>query len=151
MTDEIDAVVHEETVKRDVYPTPLNYNDIPKNCCTSINNAVGHGITSVVVLDEGVIVNIDVTLYYDGTHGEWSETFLVDEADEKCRKLANVTYECLELEMAEFCPDFPVNKIEGEIKYHAVKQGFSAARNFCGHEVNSVFHITPNDNMRTMI
>lgn len=144
LTDEIDAVVHEEIIKRNAYPSPLNYNGFPKSCCTSINEVVCHGIPSDTALVDGDIINIDITLYHDGFHGDCSETFLVGDVNEKGRKLARVTHECLELAIAACGPGFLVNQIGGVIEEHASKHGFSVVRNFCGHGVNSVFHTTPN-------
>ncbi|PXF45294.1 Methionine aminopeptidase 1A [Gracilariopsis chorda] len=144
LTDEIDAVVHEEIVKRGAYPSPLNYNNFPKSCCTSINEVVCHGIPDNTALVDGDIINIDITVFHNGFHGDCSETFLVGDVDEKGRKLARVTHECLE-KAIEICkPGLAVKKIGGVIEDHARRHGFSVVRNFCGHGVNSVFHTTPN-------
>ncbi|KAI0563378.1 Methionyl aminopeptidase [Gracilaria domingensis] len=144
ITDEIDEVVHEETIKRGAYPSPLNYNGFPKSCCTSINEVVCHGIPDTTALVDGDIINIDVTLYYDGYHGDCSETFLVGNVDERGRKLVRVTHECLE-KAIEICePDLPVKRIGRVIEDHAKSHGFTVVRNFCGHGVNSIFHTTPN-------
>lgn len=144
LTDEIDEVVHKEIIKRGAYPSPLNYNKFPKSCCTSVNEVVCHGIPDTTTLVDGDIINIDITVYYDGFHGDCSETFLVGNVDEKGKKLVRVTYECMERAIKQCKPDFPVKKIGGIIEDHAVANGFSAVRNFCGHGVNSVFHTTPN-------
>ncbi|CAN8073520.1 unnamed protein product [Agarophyton chilense] len=143
-TDDIDAVVHEETIKRGAYPSPLNYNKFPKSCCTSINEVVCHGIPDTTALVDGDIINIDVTVYYNGYHGDCSETFLVGNVDENGRKLVKVTYECLEKAIEVCEPGLPVKRIGGVIEEHAKQNGFSVVRNFCGHGVNSVFHTTPN-------
>ncbi|KAI0557280.1 Methionyl aminopeptidase [Gracilaria domingensis] len=144
LTDQIDAVVHDETVKRGAYPSPLNYNRFPKSCCTSINEVVCHGIPDSTALSDGDIINIDVTVYYNGFHGDCSETFLVGEVDDVGRKLVRVTHECLEKAIDICKPGLPVKKIGGVIEDHARRNGFSVVRNFCGHGVNSVFHTTPN-------
>lgn len=144
LTDEIDAVVHDEIVKRGAYPSPLNYNNFPKSCCTSINEVVCHGIPDTTAMVDGDIINIDITVFHNGFHGDCSETFLVGDVDEKGRKLVRVTHECLE-KAIEICkPGLPVKKIGGVIEEHARRHGFSVVRNFCGHGVNSVFHTTPN-------
>ncbi|CAN8066719.1 unnamed protein product [Agarophyton chilense] len=143
VTDQIDAVVHEETVKRGAYPSPLNYNGFPKSCCTSINEVVCHGIPDTTALVNGDIINVDVTVYYDGYHGDCSETFLVGDVDERGKKLVRVTHECLE-KAIEICkPGLPVKRIGGVIEEHAKRHGFTVVRNFCGHGVNSIFHTTP--------
>lgn len=143
-TDEIDAVVHEETLKRHAYPSPLNYNGFPKSCCTSINEVVCHGIPSDSTLVDGDIINIDVTLYHNGFHGDCSETFLVGDVDAKGVKLVKTTYDCLEMAIEACRPGLAVSEIGGIIEAHAKAQGFSVVRDFCGHGVNSIFHTTPN-------
>lgn len=144
LTDEIDAMVHEEILKRGAYPSPLNYNGFPKSCCTSINEVVCHGIPDSTALVDGDIINIDITVYYDGYHGDCSETFLVGNVDEKVKKLVKTTYDCMEAAIEICKPGLPVKKIGGVIEQLATKEGFSVVRNFCGHGVNSVFHTTPN-------
>lgn len=143
-TEEIDQVVHEEILKRNAYPSPLNYHGFPKSCCTSINEVVCHGIPSATALVDGDIVNIDITVYYNGYHGDCSETFLVGDVDARGRELVRVTYECLDRAIEACGPGFAVKDIGGVIEDHATKHGFSVVRNFCGHGVNSVFHTTPN-------
>lgn len=144
LTDEIDALVFAETVKRGAYPSPLNYHGFPKSCCTSINEVVCHGIPDSTALVDGDIINIDVTVYYDGYHGDCSETYLVGAVDKKGRDLVRVTYECLDRAINICKPGVAVNRIGGVIEAHATQHGFSVVRNFCGHGVNSVFHTTPN-------
>lgn len=143
-TDEIDEIVHAETIKRGAYPSPLNYNKFPKSCCTSVNEVVCHGIPDSTVLCDGDIINVDVTVFHDGYHGDCSETFLVGNVDEKGKKLVRVTHECLELAIDICKPGLAVKHIGGVIEDHAKKNGFSVVRNFCGHGVSSVFHTTPN-------
>lgn len=143
-TDEVDFIVHEATIERNAYPSPLNYHRFPKSCCTSINEIVCHGIPDSTVLINGDIINVDITLYHDGFHGDCSEMFLVGDVDEKGKELVRTTYECLD-KAIEICrPDVAVNKIGGVIEEHAKKAGFSVVRNFCGHGISSVFHTTPN-------
>jgi methionyl aminopeptidase len=143
-TDEIDAVVHDETVKRGAYPSPLNYHRFPKSCCTSINEIVCHGIPDSTVLVEGDIVNVDITLFYDGFHGDCSEMFLVGEVDDRGRQLVRATYECMDRAIEICRPDVAINKIGGVIEEHAEREGLSVVRNFCGHGISSIFHTTPN-------
>lgn len=143
-TDEIDAVVHEESIKRGAYPSPLNYNKFPKSCCTSINEVVCHGIPDSTTLVDGDIINIDVTLFFNGYHGDCSETFLVGNVDEVGRQLVKTTYECLDKAIEMCKPGVKVNQIGSVIEKHAKSNKFTVVRNFCGHGVNSVFHTTPN-------
>ncbi|KAG5538606.1 hypothetical protein RHGRI_019241 [Rhododendron griersonianum] len=99
-TDEIDDVVHEATIAAGGYPSPLNYHFFPKSCCTSINEVICHGIPDARKLEDGDIVNVDVTVYYKGVHGDLNETFFVGNVDEASRQLVQCTYECLEKAIA---------------------------------------------------
>jgi methionyl aminopeptidase len=99
-TDEIDKLVHEETIKRNCYPSPLNYHGYPKSCCTSINEIICHGIPDSTVLQNGDIVNVDVTVFHDGVHGDCSETVFVGEVDAKTADLVKTTYESLQAAIA---------------------------------------------------
>uniref|UniRef100_A0AC34GGW8 Peptidase M24 domain-containing protein n=1 Tax=Panagrolaimus sp. ES5 TaxID=591445 RepID=A0AC34GGW8_9BILA len=96
-TDEIDRVVHEACIERECYPSPLNYYNFPKSCCTSVNEIVCHGIPDMRPLENGDLCNVDVTVYHGGYHGDLNETFFVgDKVSEEHRKLVAVTYECLQ-------------------------------------------------------
>ncbi|CAN0189400.1 unnamed protein product, partial [Ectocarpus sp. 4 AP-2014] len=86
-TDDIDRVCHEAAVERGAYPSPLNYQGFPKSCCTSINEIICHGIPDNTVLEDGMIVNVDVTVFYKGYHGDCSEMFLVGEVDQAGKDL----------------------------------------------------------------
>jgi methionyl aminopeptidase len=143
-TDEIDAIVHDATIARGAYPSPLNYCGFPKSCCTSLNEIVCHGIPDSTVLRDGDIVNIDITCYYDGFHGDCSEMYLIGDVDEAGKHLVRSTYECLEKAMAVCKPDAQIKHLGGVIEEHATKVGLSVVRNFCGHGIGSVFHTTPN-------
>lgn len=101
-TDDIDAIVHAETTLRGAYPSPLNYNGFPKSCCTSVNEVICHGIPDASVLKDGDLVNIDITCYFNGYHGDCSEMFYVGDVDEKGRDLVKVTYDCWQ-EALNFC------------------------------------------------
>jgi hypothetical protein len=99
-TDEIDKLVHSETIKRNSYPSPLNYGGFPKSCCTSVNEVICHGIPDSTVLKDGDIVNIDVTVYHDGVHGDCSETVFVGDVDDKTKDLVQTTYDALQAAIA---------------------------------------------------
>ncbi|MCU1372735.1 MAG: Methionine aminopeptidase [Actinomycetia bacterium] len=142
-TDEIDRVVHEATIERNGYPSPLNYGTnppYPKSVCTSVNEVICHGIPDDRALVEGDIVNIDVTIYLDGVHGDCSATFLVGEVDPVSQKLVQVTRECLELAIAEVAPGRPINVIGKAIQTHAEANGFGVVRDFVGHGIGEQFH-----------
>lgn len=94
-TDEVDRVVHEACIERDCYPSPLNYYNFPKSCCTSVNEVICHGIPDMRPLQDGDLCNVDVTVYYQGFHGDLNETFFVGNVSEKHKNLVKVTYESL--------------------------------------------------------
>ncbi|KAK4529335.1 hypothetical protein CCYA_CCYA01G0192 [Cyanidiococcus yangmingshanensis] len=143
-TDEIDAIVHEETIRRDAYPSPLNYSGFPKSCCTSINEVICHGIPDSTRLRDGDIINIDVTCYVDGVHGDCSEMVLVGNVDEAGRKLVKVTFECLEKAIRICRPGTDYSTIGAVIEEHATQHGFGVARDFLGHGIGHEFHDMPN-------
>ena len=96
-SDELDAICHTACIERGGYPSPLNYNGFPKSLCTSVNEVICHGIPDDRPLADGDIVNLDVTLYREGVHGDTNATFLVGDVDEGSRHLVRVTHECLML------------------------------------------------------
>lgn len=142
-TDELDAIAHEECIKRGGYPSPLGYNGFPKSLCTSINEVICHGIPDSTVLKDGDIVNLDVTIYLDGVHGDTNATFLVGEVDEQSRRLVEVTRECLEQGIAAVRPGAQVRDIGKAIQAHAEGNGFGVVRAFVGHGIGRAFHSDP--------
>lgn len=143
-TDKIDEIVHQAIVERNAYPSPLYYQKFPKSCCTSVNEVVCHGIPDSTVLQDGDIVNIDITVYHDGYHGDCSEMFLVGNVDDEGKRLVRTTYECMDRAIEMCKPDIPIKRIGGVIEEHAKANDFTVVRNFCGHGIGSVFHTTPN-------
>jgi len=143
-TDAIDAVVHEESLKRGAYPSPLNYHGFPKSCCTSVNEVICHGIPDDRPLAEGDVVNVDITCYLDGYHGDCSEMFVAGEADEAGRDLIQTTYDCWVKSMQFVKPGNDYKDIGAIIEDHIVPRGFSTVKKFCGHGIGSVFHTNPN-------
>jgi len=142
-TDEIDKIVHVATLQRNAYPSPLNYNHFPKSCCTSINEVICHGIPDSRPLQDGDICNIDITVYYNGFHGDVNETFLVGNVDEESKTLVRVTRECLEKAIAIVKPGTLYREVGNVISRHANKHGFSVVRSYCGHGIGSLFHTAP--------
>jgi methionyl aminopeptidase len=142
-TDELDAIAHEECIKRGGYPSPLGYNGFPKSLCTSVNEVICHGIPDSTVLKEGDIVNLDVTIYLDGVHGDTNATFFVGEVDEASRKLVEVTRECLDLGIAAVKPGARVRDIGKAIQAHAEGNGYGVVRAFVGHGIGRAFHSEP--------
>ncbi|KXS09581.1 methionine aminopeptidase [Gonapodya prolifera JEL478] len=142
-TDEIDRIVHEATIERDAYPSPLNYNGFPKSCCTSVNEVICHGIPDRYELQDGDIVNIDVSLYKDGFHADLNETYLVGNVDERGSLLVQTTRECLQKAIELVKPNTPYRSIGRAIERHATSRGFGVIRTYCGHGVHRHFHCAP--------
>lgn len=143
-TDEIDEIVHQETLKRGAYPSPLNYHGFPKSCCTSVNEVICHGIPDDRRLQEGDLINLDITCYLNGYHGDCSEMFVVGEPDAAAKKLLQTTYDSWVSSMDFVGPGKDYKDIGAIIEDYIVPRGFSTVRNFCGHGIGSVFHTNPN-------
>ncbi|XP_057807372.1 methionine aminopeptidase 1A-like isoform X2 [Salvia miltiorrhiza] len=143
-TDEIDAVVHEATIAAGGYPSPLNYHFFPKSCCTSVNEVICHGIPDARILEDGDIVNVDVTVYYKGVHGDLNETFFVGNVDEASKRLVQCTYECLEKAIAAVKPGVRFREMGEIISRHASMSGLSVVKSYCGHGIGELFHCAPN-------
>ncbi|GAA5806922.1 hypothetical protein MFLAVUS_000271 [Mucor flavus] len=143
-TDEIDRIAHEATIERKAYPSPLNYNYFPKSCCTSLNEVICHGIPDQRPLVDGDIINIDISCFYNGFHGDSNATFCVGNVDEAGKKLIEVTRECLDKAIAAVKPGIRYRDFGKIIEDHATKNGFSVVRTFCGHGINQLFHCAPN-------
>ena len=139
-TDELDALCHEECIRRGGYPSPLNYGGFPKSLCTSVNEVICHGIPDDRALVDGDIVNLDVTIYLDGVHGDTNATFPVGTIDDQSAKLIRVTRECLDRGIAVVMPGVPVNRIGRAIQDHAERNGFGVVRAFVGHGIAEQFH-----------
>jgi methionyl aminopeptidase len=142
-TDELDAIAHEECVRRGGYPSPLSYQGFPKSLCTSVNEVICHGIPDSSVLREGDIVNLDVTIFLNGVHGDTNATFLVGEVDAESRRLVEVTRECLDVGIAAVRPGGQVRDIGRAIQTHAESAGFGVVRAFVGHGIGETFHADP--------
>ena len=139
-TDEIDAVCHAAYLARGGYPSTLNYRGFPKSLCTSVNEVVLHGIPDDRALLGGDIVNLDVTIYLDGLHGDCSATFPVGEIDEASRRLIRVTEEAMLLGIEAVKPGRTTRAIGRAIEAHATRHGYGVVRTFCGHGVGERFH-----------
>ncbi len=139
-TDELDAFVHQASIDAGGYPSPLNYRGFPKSLCTSVNEVICHGIPDDRALRDGDIVNLDVTIYLDGVHGDTNATFLVGEVDPESRRLVRVTRECLERGIDAVQPGRPISDIGQAIEAHAEAAGFQVVRAFVGHGIGEQFH-----------
>lgn len=143
-TAEINEVVHAETIARDSYPSPLNYHGFPRSCCTSINEVICHGIPDSTVLKDGDIINVDVTIFHDGVHGDCSETVMVGNVSPQVRDLVTTTYECWQAAINHCKPGVPYSELGGIIESIITKKGYTTVREFCGHGIGRVFHTQPN-------
>ncbi len=143
-TDEIDAACHERAIELGAYPSPLEYPGpviaFPKSVCSSINEVICHGIPDDRPLRDGDIVNLDVTLYREGVHGDTNATFFVGEVDELSKRLVQVTRESLEKGIEAVKPGEPINAIGRAIQTHAEAHGFGVVRDFVGHGIGEQFH-----------
>jgi len=142
-TDEIDRVVHEATIAAGAYPSPYNYYNYPKSVCTSVNEIICHGIPDRRPLQNGDIVKVDVSVYYNGYHGDLNETFTVGQCDEQSKQLIKVAHDCM-FKAIEICrPGTPYREIGEVITKHAKTHGMSVVRAYCSHGVGDLFHCAP--------
>ena len=142
-TDELDRVAHQAYLDRGAYPSPLNYHGYPKSVCTSVNEVICHGIPDDRPLAEGDIVNIDVTAYLDGVHGDTNSTFCVGEVDDESCQLVDVTRQCRDLGIAAVRPGRPISDIGRAIEDHAHSHHYGVVRHFVGHGIGEQFHVAP--------
>lgn len=147
-TDELDRIAHEASIARGGYPSPLLYGHppYPKSVCTSVNEVICHGIPDSTVLKATDIVNVDVTVFLDGVHGDTNATFLVggpDSVDLQSQHLVRTTRECLELGIAAVRPGARLRDIGRAIQDHAERNKLSVVRSFVGHGVGEIFHGEP--------
>jgi len=139
-TDELDRVVHEFLVGHDAYPSTLGYRGFPKSSCTSLNEVICHGIPDDTVLVEGDLVNIDVTAYKDGVHGDLNRTMIVGEAPQATVDLVEHTREALRRGIKAVAPGRRVNVIGRAIESYAARFGHGVVRDYTGHGVGRAFH-----------
>lgn len=143
-TLEIDKLVYDYTVAHGAIPAPLNYEGFPKSVCTSINEVVCHGIPNEFdILQEGDIVNVDVSTILDGYYSDASRMFVVGQTTPEKQKLVDVARECLQIGMEAAKPYCFVGDIGNAIARHAHKNGFTVVRDLCGHGVGLEFHEEP--------
>lgn len=143
-TQELNDICHEFTLDHGAISAPLNYKGFPKSICTSINDVVCHGIpSSKVKLQEGDIINIDVTPIVNGFHGDSSKTFFVGDVSPKRRKIVSVAAECLDIGIQCVEPGARLGDIGAAIQKHAEGNKFSVVREFVGHGIGRNFHEGP--------
>ena len=143
-TDQIDKICYEYINDNKAYSAPLFYRGFPKSCCTSANHVVCHGIPSDKILNEGDIVNVDVTAYKDGWHGDTSRMFEIGKVSIKAKKLIEATYISMMKAIKILREDIQLGDIGSVIQNHVEAQGFSVVQDFCGHGIGQTFHKEPN-------
>jgi methionyl aminopeptidase len=139
-TDELDRIGHEFLCDHGAYPSTLGYRGFPKSLCSSVNEVVCHGIPDGRRVEDGDIVNIDITAYLDGVHGDTNATFLAGDVDEESRLLVERTREALERGIKAVRPGRRINVIGRVIESYARRFGYGVVRDFTGHGIGTSFH-----------
>lgn len=139
-TESLDRIAHEFIVSHNAYPSTLGYRGFPKSCCTSVNEIICHGIPDDTVLREGDLINVDITAYLDGVHGDLNRTFRVGEVAEEVDLLIDRTQEALRRGIKAVAPGRQVNVIGRAIETYAKRFGYGVVRDFTGHGVGTAFH-----------
>tara|TARA_B100000963_G_scaffold354098_1_gene370003 strand:- start:1893 stop:2654 length:762 start_codon:yes stop_codon:yes gene_type:complete len=143
-TNTIDKICYEYINDHKAYSAPLFYRGFPKSCCTSTNHVVCHGMPSEKILKEGDIINVDVTAFKDGWHGDTSRTFKVGAVSIKAENLIKTTYESMMKAINIIKDGIHLGDIGDTIQTHVEAQGFSVVQDFCGHGIGQTFHKEPN-------
>jgi len=139
-TDELDRIAHEFLCDHNAYPSTLGYRGFPKSCCVSLNEVICHGIPDSTVIEDGDIVNIDITAYIHGVHGDTNATFLAGNVSEEARLLVERTREATMRGIRAVAPGRPLNAIGRVIESYARRFGYGVVRDFTGHGIGEVFH-----------
>jgi len=139
-TDFLDKVGHEFLCDHGAYPSPLGYRGYPKSLCTSLNEVICHGIPDDTVVRDGDIVNIDITAYIGGVHGDTNATFLAGDVDEESRLLVERTREAMNRGIKAVAPGRPLNTVGLVIEKYAGRFGYGVVRDFTGHGIGKTFH-----------
>jgi methionyl aminopeptidase len=139
-TDELDKIAHEYIISQGAYPSTLGYRGFPKSCCTSLNEVICHGIPDDTVIHDGDILNVDITAYKDGFHGDSNVTFLIGNVSEEISLLVDRTRQSLERAIASVMPGRPINVIGRTIESFAKRFNYGVVRDFTGHGIGEAFH-----------
>lgn len=139
-TEELDNLAHEYMVSQGAYPSTLGYRGFPKSCCTSINEVICHGIPDDTVLQDGDIMNVDITAFKDGFHGDSNATFLIGNVSKDVADLVERTKEALDRAIAVVMPGRPINVIGRTIESYAKRFNYGVVRDFTGHGIGEAFH-----------
>jgi methionyl aminopeptidase len=139
-TDEVDAIVHEFLCDHGAYPSTLGYRGFPKSCCTSLNEVICHGIPDSTVIEDGDIINVDVTAFIHGVHGDTDATFCVGNVSEENRLLVERTHEAMMRGIKAVAPGRRLNAVGRVIEAYARRFGYGVVRDFTGHGIGETFH-----------
>ena len=139
-TDELDRIGHDFLCDLGAYPSTLGYRGFPKSLCASLNEVICHGIPDSTVVQDGDIVNIDITAYINGVHGDTNATFFAGDVDEESRLLVERTQESLNRAIAAVMPGRPISVIGRVIESYAKRFGYGVIRDFTGHGISTTFH-----------
>ena len=143
-TKKLDKICYEYIRDNGGYSAPLFYRGFPKSCCTSVNHVVCHGIPADKYLDEGNIINIDVTAIVNGWHGDTSRMFFIGDVSVKSKNLISTTYDSMMKAISIIKDGIHLGDIGETIQTYVEKKGFSVVRDFCGHGIGKTFHEPPN-------
>ncbi|MGA1099982.1 MAG: type I methionyl aminopeptidase, partial [Candidatus Nanopelagicales bacterium] len=139
-TDELDKIAHEFICDHGAYPSALDYRGFPKSICTSLNEVICHGIPDSTICQEGDIINLDITVFLNGVHGDTNATFPVGEIDQASQDLIDRTQESLNRAIAAVAPGRPINVIGRVIESYAKRFNLGVVRDFTGHGIHTAFH-----------
>ena len=142
-TEEIDRTVHEFIISRDAYPSPKNYYNFPKSLCTSVNEVICHGIPDNRILQEGDIVNVDITVYHKGVHSDLNETFAVGQISPEAKTLIKAAHDSLMHAISKCKPGLMYKQVGSEIQAFLDDTPYSIVRSYTGHGVGKLFHCPP--------
>ena len=139
-TDALDRIGHEFLLDHGAYPSTLGYRGFPKSLCTSLNEVICHGIPDDTVLRDGDILNIDITAYLDGVHGDTDATYPVGDIDDESALLIERTHEAMMRGIRAVAPGRPLNAVGRVIEAYARRFGYGVVRDFTGHGIGTAFH-----------
>ncbi len=139
-TNDLDAIAHDFLVRHDAYPSTLGYRGFAKSCCTSINEVICHGVPDDTVIEDGDLVNIDITAFKNGMHGDLNKTFIAGQPSVQAAELVERTREALARGIRAVAPGRQVNVIGRAIEAYAQRFGYGVVRDFTGHGVGAAFH-----------
>lgn len=142
-TNELDKIAHDFTLSNEAKPAPLGYHGYPKSICTSINDVICHGVPDDTVLKEGDIINLDITCFKHGFHGDTSATFFVGQVSDAARRITEAAKQAMEIGIEAISPKGTTGDIGFAINKFATRQGYHVVREIGGHGIGRNFHEDP--------